>query len=69
MDSVTSFHNEGVDIAFAFFEGEILLGEQILTEESVMFDQLVRDLASIGVGSLAIKPRRDRRGTRASDRR
>ncbi len=55
MDSVSSFHNEGVDILFAFFEGEILLGEQILTEESVMFDQLVRDLASIGIGSLAIK--------------
>ncbi len=55
MDSVTSFHNEGVDIAFAFFEGEILLGEQILTEESVMFDQLVRDLASIGIGSLNLR--------------
>ena len=54
MDSVTSFHNEGVDVHFAFFEGEILLGEQILTEESVMFDQLVRDLASIGVGSLSV---------------
>lgn len=55
MDSVTSFHNEGVDVHFAFFEGEILLGEQILTEESVMFDQLVRDLASVGIGSLSIK--------------
>jgi HD-GYP domain-containing protein (c-di-GMP phosphodiesterase class II) len=55
MDSVLSFHNEGVDIHLAFFEGEILLGEQILTEESVMFDQLVRDLASIGVGSLSLR--------------
>ncbi len=55
MDSVMSFHDEGVDVVFAFFEGEILLGEQILTEESVMFDQLVRDLAAIGIGSLAIK--------------
>jgi HD-GYP domain-containing protein (c-di-GMP phosphodiesterase class II) len=55
MESVASFHDEGVDIHFAFFEGEILLGEQILTEESVMFDQLVRDLASIGVGSISLR--------------
>ena len=54
-DAVAAYHAEGVDVALAFFEGEILLGEQLLTEESVLFDQLVRDMTSIGVGSLQIR--------------
>ncbi len=38
-----------------FFEGEILMGEQLLTEESVLFDQLIRDMMALGVGSLLIR--------------
>jgi len=52
---VDAYHSEAVDIYLSFFEGEIVLGEQLLTEESVMFDQLVRDMTSIGVGSLIIR--------------
>lgn len=54
-DVVSAYHREGVDVRLAFFEGEILLGEQLLTEESVLFDQLVRDMTSLGVGSLTIR--------------
>jgi len=54
-DAAAVYHGEGVDVSFAFFEGEILLGEQLLTEESVLFDQLVRDMTGIGVGSLVIR--------------
>lgn len=53
--SISEYHNEGVDIHFGFFEGEILLGEQLLTEESLLFDQLIRDMTAIGVGSLSIR--------------
>lgn len=49
------YHNEGVDVALGFFEGEILLGEQLLPEESVMFDQLARDMMALGVGSVIIQ--------------
>lgn len=52
---VRGYHNEGVDVFLSFFEGEILLGDQLLPEESVMFDQLIRDMMSIGVGSLVIR--------------
>lgn len=54
-DSVNAFHAEGVDVSLSFFEGEILLGEQLLPEESVLFDQLVRDMMAVGVGSLIIR--------------
>lgn len=50
-----AYHAEGVDVHLAFFEGEVLLGEQLLTEESVLFDQLVRDMTSLGIGSLVVK--------------
>lgn len=49
---VTSFHAEGVDVPLTFFEGELLLGEQLLTEDSILFDQLIRDMTSIGAGSV-----------------
>jgi HD-GYP domain-containing protein (c-di-GMP phosphodiesterase class II) len=55
LEASTEFHEEGVDVHLAFFEGEILLGEKILTEESVLFDQLIRDMTAIGAGSLVIK--------------
>lgn len=49
------YHNEGVDLHFGFYEGEIVFGEQLLTEESLLFDQLIRDMTAIGVGSLSIR--------------
>lgn len=52
---VSVFHREGVDVRFAFFEGEILLGDQLLAEESVLFDQLVRDMTGVGVGWLNLR--------------
>ena len=54
-ESLAPFFDDGVDVQFAFFEGEILFGDQLLTEESVLFDQLVRDMTSTGVGSLLIR--------------
>ena len=50
--SLQVYFEEGVDVQFAFYEGEVLLGQQLLAEESVLFDQLVRDMTSIGVGTL-----------------
>ncbi len=54
-DTAAAYHAEGVDVHLSFYEGEILLGEQLLTEESVLFDQLVRDMTALGVGSLVIR--------------
>lgn len=55
LESCLQFHEEGVDVHLAFFEGEILLGEKILTDESILFDQLIRDMSAIGAGSLVLK--------------
>ena len=33
-------------------EDELLLGEQLLTEESVLYDQLIREMSAIGAGSV-----------------
>lgn len=54
-DVIRKYHAEGVDIALAFFEGELLLGEQLLPEESIIFDQLIREFTGMGVGSITIR--------------
>jgi HD-GYP domain-containing protein (c-di-GMP phosphodiesterase class II) len=55
-NAVRAYHDEGVELQLAFFEGEILLGDQLLAEESVTYDQLARDMQEIGVGSLIFRP-------------
>lgn len=49
---IAEYHGEGVDVPITFFEDELLLGEQLLAEDSVLFDQLIRDMTAIGVGTL-----------------
>jgi putative nucleotidyltransferase with HDIG domain len=44
-----SYHAEHVDVQLVFLDGEVLLGEQLLTEESVAFDQLIRELIAAGI--------------------
>jgi HD-GYP domain-containing protein (c-di-GMP phosphodiesterase class II) len=56
LDQIRTYHDEGVEVQLAFFEGEILLGDQLLAEESLTYDQLVRDMMAIGVGSLIFRP-------------
>jgi len=51
-DVLSLYHAEGVDVPLTFFEDEVLLGEQVLAEDSVLFDQLIRDIGSIGAGSI-----------------
>jgi len=51
-DVIAAFHAEGADVPLTFFEDEVLLGEQVLTEDSLLFDQLIRDMESIGAGSI-----------------
>ena len=53
-DVIHKYHEEGVDISLAFFEGELLLGEQLLPEESIIFDQLIREFTGMGAGSITI---------------
>lgn len=50
--SLQPYFDEGVDVPFLFSESELFLGEQLLTEESILFDQLIRDLAALGAGSI-----------------
>jgi HD-GYP domain-containing protein (c-di-GMP phosphodiesterase class II) len=52
MAVISAYHSEGVDVPLTFFEDEVLLGEQVLAEDSVLFDQLIRDMISIGAGSI-----------------
>lgn len=51
-EAIDRYHAEGVDIPLTFFEGELLIGETLLPEESILFDQLIREMTAIGVGSL-----------------
>jgi HD-GYP domain-containing protein (c-di-GMP phosphodiesterase class II) len=46
------YHGEGTDVPLTFFEDEVLLGEQVLAEDSILFDQLIRDMMAIGAGSI-----------------
>jgi HD-GYP domain-containing protein (c-di-GMP phosphodiesterase class II) len=53
LEVLNIYFSEGVDVHLGFFEGEVLLGEQLLAEESVLFDQLARDMNALGVGTLS----------------
>ena len=52
MTLIGLYHSEGVDLQVTFFENELLLGEQLLPEESILFDQLIRDMSELGVGTI-----------------
>jgi HD-GYP domain-containing protein (c-di-GMP phosphodiesterase class II) len=54
--TLRAYHDEGVELQLAFFEGEVFLGDQLLAEESVIYDQFVVEMQAIGVGSLVIRP-------------
>lgn len=55
MSAISTYHDEGVDLPLTFFEDELLLGQQILPEDSVLFDQLIRDMTAIGAGSVTFE--------------
>jgi len=53
---VSLYLNERAEVELGFVQGEILLGEQLLTEESVSYAQLTSELTELGVGSITISP-------------
>jgi HD-GYP domain-containing protein (c-di-GMP phosphodiesterase class II) len=52
MAAISEYHREGVDVPLVFFDNEVLLGEQLLAAESVVFDQLIRDMSMSGETSV-----------------
>lgn len=54
-DALDRFFREGVDVEIALYESELHFGQQFLPEESVIFDQLIRDLMALGVGSIVFR--------------
>jgi HD-GYP domain-containing protein (c-di-GMP phosphodiesterase class II) len=49
---LTPYFDEGFDVPLTFFENEVLLGHQLLTEESIIFDQLVRGMSEAAANSV-----------------
>jgi HD-GYP domain-containing protein (c-di-GMP phosphodiesterase class II) len=49
---LSSYAEEGADVSLTFFEGEVLLGSQLLSEESFIFDQLIREVSEGAVNSV-----------------
>jgi HD-GYP domain-containing protein (c-di-GMP phosphodiesterase class II) len=52
MAAIAEYHKDGVDVPLVFFDNEVLLGEQLLAQESVIFDQLIRDMTESGMTSV-----------------
>ena len=50
--AIQEFHSEDVDVPLVFFDDEVMLGEQLLAAESVIFDQLIRDMQASGMTSV-----------------
>lgn len=48
MNALQQYFDEGVDVPLVFFDNEVLLGEQLLAQESMIFDQLIRDMTESG---------------------
>jgi HD-GYP domain-containing protein (c-di-GMP phosphodiesterase class II) len=53
MTAIEQYHADGVDVPLVFFDNEVLLGEQLLAQESMIFDQLIRDMTESGQTSVA----------------
>jgi HD-GYP domain-containing protein (c-di-GMP phosphodiesterase class II) len=53
---IDAFHEEGVEVALTFFEGDLMFGDRVMTQESILFDQLIRDTNALGIDSLQIAP-------------
>ena len=54
--AVSRFHEDGVELQLIFFRGEILLGDQFLAEESMIFERLTAEMAALGIGSFTVSP-------------
>jgi HD-GYP domain-containing protein (c-di-GMP phosphodiesterase class II) len=52
MAAIKQYHDDAVDIPLVFFDNEVLLGEQLLAQESMIFDQLIRDMTESGMTSV-----------------
>ncbi len=52
MTALEQYHSDGVDVPLVFFDNEVLLGEQLLAQESMIFDQLIRDMTESGQTSV-----------------
>ncbi len=52
MAAIEQYHKDGVDVPLVFFDNEVLLGEQLLAQESMIFDQLIRDMTESGMTSV-----------------
>jgi HD-GYP domain-containing protein (c-di-GMP phosphodiesterase class II) len=55
MRAIEDFHSEDVDVPLVFFDDEVMLGEQLLAAESVIFDQLIRDMQASGMTAVDFK--------------
>ncbi|GAB4279517.1 MAG: HD domain-containing protein [Coriobacteriia bacterium] len=55
MEVLSEYHTEGVDVPLTFYEDEVLLGEHMLAEESLLFDQLIRDITGLGATSVVFE--------------
>ena len=55
LGTLRTFHAEGDEIKLTFHAGEVILGGTVLTEESMLFDQLARELEALGANSITFR--------------
>ena len=51
-----TYFAEDAEILLTFHEGEIIFGDQVLTEESILFDQLNRSVEGAGIECVRFRP-------------
>jgi HD-GYP domain-containing protein (c-di-GMP phosphodiesterase class II) len=52
---IREYHSEGVDVPITFYVDEILLGEQLLSDESILFEDLIAQMMEVGAGSIVFR--------------
>lgn len=53
---VDILHSGGAKVELTFFEGDLVFADRVMTQESILFDQLIRDTSALGIESLQILP-------------
>jgi HD-GYP domain-containing protein (c-di-GMP phosphodiesterase class II) len=53
---VDELHRAGTELALTFFEGDLVFEDRVMPQESILFDQLIRDTSALGIESMQIMP-------------
>ncbi|MDF1542103.1 MAG: HD-GYP domain-containing protein [Anaerosomatales bacterium] len=54
--AIDGLQRGGAELTLTFFDGELVFEDRVMTQESILFDQLIRSIGALGIESMQIVP-------------